>query len=180
MKKTIRKLFWAWRFEEEENWLNEMSAAGLQLCGVGFCTYHFEEGTPDEYTYRLEMLDKRPSHAKSVQYIHFLEETGAEHICSLLRWVYFRKKSDGGAFDLFSDIDSRISHLNRILLLTGILSAGNLVNSLNMLLMWLRLDTLTNLIAAILCFTVSALLGYGLICTFLKKSKLKKEKLLRE
>ena len=31
MRKVIRKWFWAWNFEKEEEWLNEMSAKGLAL-----------------------------------------------------------------------------------------------------------------------------------------------------
>ncbi|MBQ2899558.1 MAG: DUF2812 domain-containing protein, partial [Oscillospiraceae bacterium] len=31
MKKVIKKMFWAWDFEKEEKWLNEMSAKGLAL-----------------------------------------------------------------------------------------------------------------------------------------------------
>ena len=27
-RKTIRKWFWVWEFEKEENWLNEMAANG--------------------------------------------------------------------------------------------------------------------------------------------------------
>ena len=87
MKKVIRKLFWVWDFDKEEKWLNEMSAAGLQLRGVGFCKYTFEQGLPGEYVYRLELLNNWPSSYESVQYIRFIEDTGAEHIGSLLRWV---------------------------------------------------------------------------------------------
>ena len=48
MKKTVHKLFWAWEFDREEKWLNDMSAKGLQLTDVGFCRYVFETGTPGE------------------------------------------------------------------------------------------------------------------------------------
>ena len=34
-----------------------------------------------------------------------------------MRWVYFRKKSADGPFDLFSDFESRIRHLKRIIAL---------------------------------------------------------------
>ena len=136
MIRTIRKLFFVWEHEKEEKWLNEMSAAGLQLCSVGICTYHFEEGAPNEYVYRLEMLNNWPTHKKSVHYIRFIEETGAEYIGSVLRWVYFRKKAQGDTFEIYSDIDSRISHFKRMLLPIGILAIGNLINTLNMLRLW--------------------------------------------
>ena len=41
-------------------------------------------------------------------------ESGAEYVGRVLQWLYFRKKAELGEFELFSDIDSRIAHLNRI------------------------------------------------------------------
>jgi len=180
MIKTIRKIFFIWQFEEEEKWLNEMSAKGQQLCGVGFCTYHFKEATPNEYTYRLEMLENMPTHAKSVQYIKFLEDTGIEHIGSIFRWVYFRKKTNGEAFDIYSDIKSRISHLNRMMLLLGILTLANLINTLNMFSIWIRSGMTSTLTIVAICLAACVLLGYGFISTYIKKRALKKEKMLHE
>ena len=42
MRQVIHKWFWAWEFEKEEQWLNEMSAKGLALVGIGYCRYEFE------------------------------------------------------------------------------------------------------------------------------------------
>ncbi len=180
MRKTIRKRFWVWDFDKEEKWLNDMSAKGLQLCDVGFSKYVFEEGLPGEYVYRLELLDNSPNHTESVQYIRFIEDTGAEQIGSLMRWVYFRKRAGGNGFNLFSDIDSRIAHLNRILLLVGILSGLNLFNGVNQISYWFSSGRLFSLITGILCLAIGVLIGYGFIHIFLKKRKLKKEKILRE
>ena len=41
MRQTIHKLFWAWEFDKEEKWLNEMAARGLCLVSIGFCKYEF-------------------------------------------------------------------------------------------------------------------------------------------
>ena len=101
-RKTVRKWFWVWDFDKEERWLNEMALQGWVLDGVGFCTYHFKKCEPGEYAVRLEM---RP-HDES--YIAFMEETGAEFVGRFTMWIYFRKKVEDGAFDLYSDIDSKI------------------------------------------------------------------------
>jgi len=180
MKKTIHKIFPVWDFDKEEKWLNDMSAKGLHLCSVGFLTYVFEEGTPGEYIHRLEMLDNMPGHAKSADYINFIEDTGAEQIGSIFRWVYFRKKADSGGFDLFSDIESRIKHLNRILWLAGILSAMNLINGINTLCLWLSSQRQTTFVIPIICLAVGLLIGYGFLHVFIKKRKLLKERLIRE
>ena len=111
MRKVIKKFFWAWDFEKEEKWLNEMSAKGLALVGYSICTYSFEECEPGEYTHKIQLLEHRPSHPESEMYIRFMEETGAEQVASYLNWVYFRKKTAEGPFELFSDIESKMNHL---------------------------------------------------------------------
>jgi len=103
MRQVIHKLFLGWNYEKEEAWLNEMSAKGQQLVGVGLCRYEFEEGEPNEYTYRYELLQNPPPHPDGVEYIQFVEDTGAEHIGTMEGWAYFRKKTSEGEFSLFSD-----------------------------------------------------------------------------
>lgn len=122
MKHTVHKVFSIGAFEKEEQWLNQMAAKGMILTDVGFCKYVFEEGTPGEYIYRLELLNNLPSHVESIAYISFLEDMGIEHVGSYLRWVYFRRKASEGNFDLFSDIDSRIVHYKRITTLSSVLT----------------------------------------------------------
>jgi len=122
MKYTVRKIYTIGAYEKEEKWLNEMAAKGMMLTDVGFCRYVFEEGTPGEYIYRLELLNHLPSHAESVAYIKFFEETGVEYVSTILRWVYFRKKTEDGPFEIYSDINSRISHYKRVTSIANIAS----------------------------------------------------------
>lgn len=126
MRKTVRKLFWVWDFEKEEEWLTQMAAKGLALVSVGFCRYEFEECLPGEYTVRLELLENLPTHPESERYIAFLEETGAEHVGSYMRWAYFRKKTADGSFELFSDNESRIKYLTRIIRFIAVIGCFNL------------------------------------------------------
>ena len=122
MKQVIHKVFWVWEFQEEERWLNEMSAKGLHLTDAGLFRYVFEEGVPGAYQYRLELLEHFPNHPESRKYLEFMEETGAEVVSVFKRWVYFRRKAEDGAFDLYSDMDSRIAHMKRIVTLLTILA----------------------------------------------------------
>lgn len=133
MRRTIHKIFGVWDFDKEERWLNEMAARGLSLVSVGYCSYTFEESEKGEYAVRLELLDEAPTHPKSERYIHFIEDTGAEYIGSLFRWVYFRKKKATGEFDLYSDYESRIRHLTRILVLIGAVTPVMFINIFNIL-----------------------------------------------
>ena len=120
-KKTMFKWFWVWDFEKEEEWLNDMALNGWVLSSVGLCTYTFEKCQPGEYAVRLEM------HEMDESYISFMRETGAEYVGRMVAWIYFRKKTEDGPFDLFSDIDSRISHLDKIGKMLGLIGGANLL-----------------------------------------------------
>lgn len=180
MKHTKYKLFWAWEFEKEEKWLNEMSAKGFQLVGVGPFRYVFDDTIKGQYEYRLELLDNLPLNHKSVDYIRFLEETGVEHVGSMLRWAYFRKKASEGKFELYSDIDSKIKYYKRfIYLFLGIspLMIFNVVNNFNAYLNQKHpIFILFTLLPAILAI----LIGKGIFEINQKIQQLKKEKLIRE
>ncbi|MDO5784487.1 MAG: DUF2812 domain-containing protein [Eubacteriales bacterium] len=115
MRRIMHRLFMAWQYEKEEDWLNEMAANGWNLVDTSLFRYTFEEGTPGEYQYRLELLEHGAKSPESIAYIRFMEETGAEHIATWFNgWTYFRKKVSDGPFAIFSDIDSKIKHLKRI------------------------------------------------------------------
>ena len=179
MRHTRYNVFFAWDYENEEKWLNEMSAAGMQLVGVGCCKYIFEDGEPGEYNYRIEMLKDMPSNPKSIAYIRFLEESGAEHVGSFFRWVYMRRKASMGAFELFSDIDSRTGHLKRVLTLFLCLlplEIGALCSNVANMINGYRF----NLFMAVLLGCIVGLFIMGITKLALKIHRLKKERILRE
>lgn len=178
MKKTVYKWFWAWDFEQEEKWLNEMAAEGQSLSTVGFCRYEFEPCEPGEYQFRLELLEHMTSHSESQQYISFLEETGAKHVATFGRWIFLRKKTDGGTFDLFSDYQSRITHLNRILMMIGIVGGFNLFAGMNNLAYYFGGQD-RNAIGFVNLLLAGVIL-YGFAKTHAIKSRMKKEQQLFE
>jgi len=112
MKQIIRKIYY--NFEKEERWLNSLAAKGLALTDYSWCRYVFEDKTPGEYTYRIELLDHLATHPESRRYIEFVESTGAECVTTYMRWAYFRKKAADGPFELYSDNASRIAHYRRV------------------------------------------------------------------
>lgn len=164
--KTLHKWFWVWEFEKEEHWLNEMAQEGWALTCGGFCTYTFEKCEPGEYIIRVETLDN------SSDFENFMEELGAESVGRCFRWGYFRRKSELGEFDMFSDMDSRIAHLNKIGNDVKLLCLANLVigicNTFNgASFSWMNL----------LCAT---LLAYGLGRIRGKQDTLEEERALHE
>lgn len=180
MRQTVRKWYWAWDYDKEEKWLNEMSAKGLALVGVGFCRYTFEETIPGEYGVRLDMLEHFPSHPESQKYIKFVEETGAEYLGSITKWVFFRKKLSGGEFRLYSDTAALILHLNRLLTLLGVLSLMNLaIGSANVLIHFNEAAG-ENLLGGLINLSLGMLASYGFMRILIKKRRLKKERSLFE
>jgi hypothetical protein len=112
MKHTVHKAYWD--FEKEERWINEMSAKGMALTDYSWCRYVFAESPNCQYIYRIELLEYPPRHPESVAYLRFLEESGVECVATYMRWVYLRKPAAEGPFDIYTDIDSKIKHYQRI------------------------------------------------------------------
>lgn len=165
-RRIIHKWIWVWEFDKEEAWLNEMANTGWVLDRVGFCKYTFVKSEPEEYTVRLEMHDHDQG------YIDFVEETGAEYVGRMARWIYFRKRTENGRFEIFSDIDSRIQHLDCIGKMLTIVGIANLLigiaNTFNYInIGWINL----------LCAT---LLMYGLGRIHGKKESLERDRILRD
>ena len=163
---TEYKWFWVWDYEKEERWLNEKAMNGWALADVGFCRYTFERCEPGEYTIRLEM------HPADQSYREFMEETGAEFVARLFAWVYFRRKTELGPFDLFSDIDSRISHLQRIGRMLAVIGFANLLMGLVNVYNPGRTGALNLLCATLLMYALGRIHG--------KKEALEKDRELRE
>lgn len=179
MRTTIKKLFFVWDFDKEEKWLNEMAAKGLCLVSVGFCKYEFEDCLPGEYRICLQLLDKLPRHPEMQKYIEFMEETGAEHVGSFTRWVYFRKKASEGDFVLFSDNTSRVKYLTTILSFIALIVGLNLYIGLYNLFLVFFLDSPFNYIG--LLNLAIALFGIpGTIKLWKKRNRMKKENQLFE
>ena len=165
--KTVYKLFFVWDFEKEERWLNEMAMDGWALKDVGFCRYTFERTEPGAYTVRLEMRKADD------EYMGLMEESGAEYVGRYLQWHYFRKRAELGAFELLSDIDSRVDHLTRI---------GKMVMGFG--LANLSLGVVNSLIngsgVGVLNLLVATMLMYGLGRITGKREEMEKERQIRE
>ena len=164
--KKVRKTFLVWDFDKEDRWLNTMAQEGWVLDRVGFGVYHFRPCEPGEYTVRLEMKEMDD------EYIRFMEETGAEYIGRVFNWIYFRKKAEMGPFDIFSDIDSKIAHLNKIGRMLAIVGGANLVIGM--------INAIHYPQGSIPCLLGATLLMYALGRIHGKKESLEHDRLLTE
>lgn len=179
MRQTIRKVFFIWNFDKEEQWLNEMAAKGLCLISVGFCKFEFEDCVPGEYRICLQLLEKPPRNPEMRKYIEFLEQTGAEHVGSMTRWVYFRKKASEGDFELFSDNPSRFKYLTSILSFITLVVCLNLLIGLENLALALYLGQVGNYIG-FLNLAIGLFGLPGTVKLWKKRNRMKQESQLFE
>ncbi len=165
-RRTVWKWFWAWDYEKEERWLNEMAQSGWALADVHWCRYVFEACEPGEWIIRLEM------HRDDPAYLSLLEEIGAVPVARWFQWIYLRRPVRLGSFDLFSDLDSRINHLNGVCRVLACIGVGNLLIGVG--------NTLGRSPLGLVNLLLGTLLMYGLGRLHGKRDELLRERQLRE
>ena len=180
MRQVIRKWFWAWEFDKEEQWLNDMAAQGKVLVSARYCTYEFEDSQPGEYAVRLEMLENSPTSPEGQQYIEFVESTGVEYVGRVMKWVYFRKKTADGPFELHGDNATRIRHLQGIIRLLLPLTAANVGVGLYNLGIGIAWNFPVNVVCACASAAVAVLLFLGICKLKEKKNRLERDAQLFE
>jgi len=104
MKKRMYRFFID--YEKEERWVNDMADRGWNLKKTVVGYFVFEKGTPGQYIYRNEFVNR-----KSKDYFEFLDEMNIECVSKFGGWAYYRKPKSEGNFELFSDATSKISYL---------------------------------------------------------------------
>lgn len=166
-RKIVKKWIWIWEFDKEEQWLNTMAQQGWVLDKTGFCRYEFVHCEPGEYTVRLEMREHDEA------YLSFTAETGAEYVGRVMKWIYFRKKTELGPFELFSDLESRVTYLDQMCRMLRGVGIANLLIGVSNTLTIAHPVAMVNLLAA-------TLLMYALGRIEGKKEALEKERLLME
>jgi len=164
--KKVRKWYWVWEFEKEEQWLNGMAQSGWKLERIGFAVYYFTKCDPGEYTIRLEMRNN------DEEYITFMRELGAEYVGRMAKWIYFRRPSSLGEFDIFSDIDSKLEHLEKIRKMLWGVGIANLVIGICNSLSPIHIGWINLLCATLLMYSLGRIEG--------KKEALEKERQLHE
>ena len=180
-RRKVNKLFFIWNWDEEERWLNEMSAQGWQFVKFTFpCVYTFEKGEPNAYQYCLEALDHRIGSPESQNYLAFLRDMNIELVASYLFWVYLRKPADDKPFELFSDASSRMKHMRRFALIPFaclLLLCGNLMWGASTLLQY---GGLLGAALVVLEMILAVLMVYGLTRIVVKYRTLEKQRQLHE
>ena len=83
-----------------------------QCCEIVRDELHFVRGEQDEYTYRVQYFYESRDGEKD-DYLRTLGETGAALVGEYGEALILRKKTSDGAFELYSDLDSKIAALEK-------------------------------------------------------------------
>lgn len=118
--KHTGKMKKVWRFytiaeyEKEEQWLNEMAKEGWNLTAVGFCRYIFRRGTPGEYIYKLDVVERTASDEVRESYFNFLTECDIRVVGEFKDWLFLQKKAADGPFDMKDDTYAKLRLVNKV------------------------------------------------------------------
>ena len=98
--------------DAEQEWIMSMVEKGWAF--QNFCAgfYQFEKCEPGEYIYQIDLLD---SFCKNEdEFMEFMEEAHVEVVARWFKWVFLRKKASDGAFEMYTDTESKIDLYRRI------------------------------------------------------------------
>ena len=101
-------------YEKEEQWINEMAQEGWQLTAIGFCRYIFRRGTPGEYIYKLDVVERTASDEVKESYFNFLTECGIRVVGEFKDWIYLQKRAADGPFDMKDDTYAKLRTVNKV------------------------------------------------------------------
>ena len=98
--------------DKETKWLNDMADQGWAMNGFFAGFYRFEPCEKGKYTYQIDFGNEFFS--VSDDYREFMSDSDIEIIQSWGFWVFLRKLSSEGEFQLYTDVDSQIEHYKKI------------------------------------------------------------------
>ena len=101
-------------YEKEEQWINEMAQEGWQLTAIGLCRYIFRRGTPGEYIYKLDVVERTASDEVKESYFNFLTECGIRVVGEFKDWIYLQKRAADGPFDMKDDTYAKLRTVNKV------------------------------------------------------------------
>ncbi|MBQ2066167.1 MAG: DUF2812 domain-containing protein [Clostridiales bacterium] len=189
MRRVFHKLFFVWELEKEQAWINEMASHGYSLEHAGRLTFVFDETEAGKYTYKTLILKGHSGSSENIKYFKFLEEMGIKVVCCVnypgVCWVYTRALTEEypEGIEVYSDIDSTIDSLKisggyLIFVVLFTLSAA----ALNL---WVSLGgtgsfSPINLVCGVFLLCLCTAATVSAIKTYIKISKLKKERAIHE
>ena len=108
------KLWWAWKDDKHEQWLQSMASQGLHLRDTNAIGMHsFVRGAPADVAYRWDMGAQR----RDPHYRQLLQDAGWEYVTSIGVWHCWRKTRRAGvATEIYTDNTGRIRRYRKVLI----------------------------------------------------------------
>ncbi len=98
--------------DKEVAWLNKEASQGNSFIKFFLGFYFFEKTEEDKYQYDIDLLT---TYNDFDNFKSFMKESDIEVLSRWYKWVYVRKLNDNKLFELYSDLDSKIEHYQRIM-----------------------------------------------------------------
>lgn len=100
-------------YEEEEQYLREMANKGYLLENVSAVgIYQFKKSEPIDMVYRIDFNPQKKENRDS--YLQMYKDYGWDYLLDVNEFSYFCKPYDGAEDDIFSDNESRVAMIKRI------------------------------------------------------------------
>ena len=112
--KKVWRFYTIAEYEQEEQWINEMAKEGWNLTAVGLCRYIFRRGTPGEYIYKLDIVERTASDEVRESYFNFLSECDIRIVGEYKDWLYLQKKAADGPLDMKDDTYAKLRTVNKV------------------------------------------------------------------
>ncbi len=121
----ICKVWWAWNYEEIENWLEKMEANGLRLVETHIkgMIFYFEKCQPSKARYCIDYQTKL-----TPDYLSIINDDGWKLYQIGMGWYILRKEYQQDRPDLYTDFEALIARDKLLLLITLILLVFELVS----------------------------------------------------
>lgn len=108
-----------WKFtfdkDNEQDWLNDYARQGWAMTSFFAGVVTFTPCQPGEYVYQIDLLPGKGLMADNYEdYVAFMREMNVEVLQRWGRWVYLRKRTEEGAFEVYTDTASKLAQYKRI------------------------------------------------------------------
>lgn len=168
MNYFIRKLIVD--YENEDKWLNQMSAKGYAFVDYSFYKYTFTECLPSEYIYKVAIIDEKAPER------HIMQDDDIEIVTSYKNKVYYRKKTAAGPLEIHNDNNYKLKHYEKLFTICYILTIMEIAIGLGNMIMSRNEDFLFNIFVG----SSILLIGIGLLISMViplykKIKKIRKE-----
>lgn len=111
--RTVWRFYTIADYDCEEQWLNDMAAAGWNFVRTNGLRFVFRRGTPGEFRYKIDLAERTADDRVREEYYNFLTDCGLRIVCDFKEFIYLQKPAADGPFDAAEDAYARLRVLNK-------------------------------------------------------------------